>query len=170
MPLVVLVLVLSDKTEFRNFPTLEPTTRRCFCCFVPENLVLHRSASAVVPRGTCLLGCLDNMTNAIIGRSEYFLAWCSMLGPLQAISPECCLEIVELALPELVSPMQVPARKSMSVDCVCTRNPAARFGSCTPELHASNFQEEKRRKKIIKRVQTYCSHGVGYLLQRWCMN
>jgi hypothetical protein len=35
-----------------------------------------------------------------------------MSGPLQAISPECCLEIAELALPELVSPMRVPASKA----------------------------------------------------------
>jgi hypothetical protein len=127
--------------------TFQLLSRRCFCCFVSEKLVLHRSASAVVPRGTCLLGCLDNMTNAIIGRSEYFLAWCSMLGPLQAISPECCLEIVELALPELVSPMQVPARKSMSVDCVCTRNPAARFRSCNPRASCKQFPKREKKKK-----------------------
>lgn len=61
---------------------------------------------------------VDQVIDAIIGGSECSLPWCSMSGPLQAISPECCPEIVELALPELVSPMQVPARKAVSVDCV----------------------------------------------------
>lgn len=37
-----------------------------------------------------------------------------MLGPLQAISPGCCLEIGVPTLPELVLLMQVPARRHVS--------------------------------------------------------
>jgi hypothetical protein len=114
------------------------------------------------------------MTDAIIGRSECSLAWCSMSDPLQAISPGESPEIVELVLPELASLKQVPARRGMSVDCVCARNPAARFGSshAAPELHASNIRKKTKRKikDKIMTAETYCSHRVGDLLQRWCMN
>jgi hypothetical protein len=75
---------------------------------------------------------VGRVTNAIIDRSELFLPWCSMLDPLQAISPERCPGIVEPAQPELVSPMQVPARETMSVDRIFTSDPAIWFGSCAP--------------------------------------
>lgn len=88
-----------------------------------------------LPKSISLLGRLvlvDRVTISIIDRSEFFLPWCSKSGPLQAISPERCPGIVEPAQPELVSPMQVPARRAMSVEHVFTSDPAVWFGSRAP--------------------------------------
>lgn len=112
---------------------------------------------------------VDQVIDAIIGGSECSLPWCSMSDPLQAISPECYPEIVEPALPELASPMRVPARRAVSVDSVHGKDPAARFGSCTPGIHASNVRKNESKKQSTE-LKTYCSQRIGYLLQRWCMD
>jgi hypothetical protein len=90
---------------------------------------------------------VDQMTDAIIGRSECSLAWCSMLGLLQAISPGGCPEIVELALPELASLKQVPARKAMSIIAfvLATQPHGSDHGMQPPSIMQATFGKDKKK-------------------------
>ena len=116
---------------------------------LPSPLLYSRSPGSP-SIGSCsksirLLGRLvlvDQVIDAIIGGSVCSLPWCSMSGPPQAISPGCCPGIVELALPELVSPMQVPARTVVSVECDHTKTQPHGSDHAPPGFLQSNVHEK----------------------------